>query len=230
MPEQGYKFRDVGKVAKVIKYLLIAAIILDILGVIFGVVEYRLFQEVAAFEEIAEKDESIYDSTEYNSVFESVEANDVRIVSLGFAMILIYLMTVILVLRWTFLSNSNAHALGAKDMRFTPFWSVLWHFIPLFSLWKPYQVMREIYKASSLEEDWKSLKTPALLKWWWIFWIVASVLGQILFRTAMNAESLDQFMEVNKLGLVADSLDIPLCLIFMIVVKRITAIQMAAKK
>src|SRR3546814_7630930 len=39
------------------------------------------------------------------------------------------------VLRWTYVANANARALGATDLTVTPLMSILWYFIPLANLW-----------------------------------------------------------------------------------------------
>jgi hypothetical protein len=49
---------------------------------------------------------------------------------------------------WIYRANSNARQLGATDMQFSPGWSVGWYFIPIANLWKPYQAMCEIWRAS----------------------------------------------------------------------------------
>src|SRR5437868_6687462 len=61
----------------------------------------------------------------------------------GLVTILVFIITGVLFLRWIHRANRNARALGAQGMRFTPGWAVGWYFIPIASLWKPYQAMKE---------------------------------------------------------------------------------------
>ena len=90
------------------------------------------------------------------------------------ARIVIGLGTPILVLTWIYRANHNARQLGAADMRFTPGWAVGWYFIPIAWFWRPYQAMREIWRASVNPSDWGAVPVSPLLRWWWGLWIVGS--------------------------------------------------------
>lgn len=85
-----------------------------------------------------------------------------------------FLTGLVLALRWIYLANANAHALGAEGMRFTPGWAVGWYFVPIANLWKPYQAMKEIWQASAVKTDWRVVRVPRLLPWWWAFWLLST--------------------------------------------------------
>lgn len=53
----------------------------------------------------------------------------------------------ILVGRWIYLTNANAHLLS-DDMTISPAWSVGWFFVPFANLVKPYQGVKETWRAS----------------------------------------------------------------------------------
>ena len=68
-------------------------------------------------------------------------------------------------LLWIYRSNKNLRALSGESMTFTPGWSVGWYFIPIVCLWKPYQVMKEIWNVSHksktvMHRDAKSVAKP----------------------------------------------------------------------
>ncbi len=70
---------------------------------------------------------------------------------------------------WLYRANRDARALGAREMRFSPRASVAWWFVPIAHLFKPYQVMTELWRASDPERrrDWATApKTSALPAWW----------------------------------------------------------------
>lgn len=90
---------------------------------------------------------------------------------------------------WAYRANKNAHALGAKNMEFTPGWMVGWYFIPFMNLFRPYQAIKETYQASDPESDaysWKQSPTPVLFGVWWAMWLISNFLGQAEFRMAMS--------------------------------------------
>jgi hypothetical protein len=53
----------------------------------------------------------------------------------------------VLVGRWIYRTNANAHLLGG-DMTISPGWSVGWYFVPVANLFKPYEGMKETWFAS----------------------------------------------------------------------------------
>ena len=75
-------------------------------------------------------------------------------------------------------TNKNCRALGAENMKFTPGWCCGYWFIPIISWFRPYQAMKEIYKASvSPEGDtWTSVKRLAQFPFWWLGWLSGDML------------------------------------------------------
>ena len=89
--------------------------------------------------------------------------------------ILLFLTLVILFCVWVHRGNANARALGAQSMRFSPGWAVGWFLVPFMNLFRPYQVVREVWKASAPEVSsrWEQLQTPVLVKAWWAMLLVS---------------------------------------------------------
>ena len=81
---------------------------------------------------------------------------------------IIFIILGVTFLRWIYRINRNLHTLSGEQLTFTPGWSVGWYFIPIANLFKPYQVMKEIWRVSQRNES----TTYALLSWWWFLWIV----------------------------------------------------------
>ena len=81
-------------------------------------------------------------------------------------------------------------ASGFKNER----WTAGGWIIPIFNLFKPYQVINEIYKAGSSTysgpADWKKEGGSGLLLIWWIFWAVTHFIGltvgKQMFKNAMR--------------------------------------------
>ena len=132
---------------------------------------------------------------------EEAEANDRRQMVIGIVYMLAYLTTAFLFLRWTYLANRNARALGAENMEYSPGKAVGWYFVPIATFWKPYQAMVEIFKASHPrhDDDWSLAERPAIVPLWWTLWIAATFLGQAVFRTTLRAEEIDEFLTSSTL-------------------------------
>ena len=109
------------------------------------------------------------------------------IVTMG-AMILIISNIIggIFLFRWIYLSNINSTLMGAKNMQFSPGWSVGWFFIPLMNLFMPFRAMKEIWKTSKDSKNWESLETPSIIIWWWVLFIVSGVSANLSWEANLG--------------------------------------------
>lgn len=87
------------------------------------------------------------------------------------------------------------HGLGASGFK-QQGWTLGGWVIPFFNLFKPYQVVNEIYKAGDstyvASDGWKRVDGSGLLLSWWIFWAITHLLGWIatkqLLKTSLRAD------------------------------------------
>ncbi len=81
----------------------------------------------------------------------------------------------IVVSMWIFQGHKNIHNAGFAPLEFTPGWAVGWFAVPIASIWKPFQAMRELWNAST--SDYFDYETPAngLLWVWWIAWLAGGI-------------------------------------------------------
>ena len=170
-----YSFRDPTSLAKWTRLFLYAHIAVSLAALVSGYVEYEML--------IAMR-EGAYESQE--ALVSAAEANDTRQGLVGLVQFPVIVVSGVLILRWIHRSNWNARALGAKNMQFTPGWSIGWYFVPFANLWKPYQAMKEIWQASINAKDWRSQTVQGILGWWWSLWIVYSISGNASFRLSLR--------------------------------------------
>ena len=112
-------------------------------------------------------------------------------------------------------------------MEFTPGWSIGWYFIPIFTLWKPYQAMKEIWKASHEPNDWGNASTSSILGWWWFFWIVTNAIGNVSFRLTTSADELNELINLNLINQASELFSIPLAIITLSLITRIYSVQLS---
>ncbi|MCW8995698.1 MAG: DUF4328 domain-containing protein, partial [Psychromonas sp.] len=143
----------------------------------------------------------------------------------GFASLIAFMASAVLIIKWIYRANYNAHQLGAKNMKYTPAWSVGYYFIPVFNLWKPYQAMKEIWMASKNPFDWRSVKVSALLPSWWALWLISNLLNQYIFRFSATAQELPELLKLNMLSQTSNVLHIPLALVTLLLINAIYRMQ-----
>lgn len=211
------KYKNSEKLTKWVRYFLYLQIIFAGIALLSNYMEYQLL--------------SAYQNGAYPSQELAVadgKASDQRQRIIAIAYLVVFVISGFLILKWIYRANYNARQLGAKEMAFTPGWSVGWYFVPIFMLWKPYQAMKEIWKASHKPTEWMivSASPSPILGWWWFFWIVTGVIDNVSFRYSMKAEGLKELMTLNVINQASEVFSIPLALITLALVNQIYAAQL----
>ena len=207
-------FKSLKSLTQWIRYVLYAQVIIAILSIIFGFLEYQLL--------------SAYQEGVYVSLKEAFADGEVTLGLLqgtGIASLIAFMASAVLIIKWIYRANYNAHQLGAQNMSYTPAWSVGYYFIPVFNLWKPYQAMKEIWKASKNPLDWRLSKTSPILPVWWALWLTSNILNQSIFRLSADAVELSELMNLNMLSQISNLLDIPLALVTLAIINGIYRMQ-----
>lgn len=219
-------FKDPVGLTRFLKMMLILYAVGAGVSMISSWMEYALLEEVSRGVQIS---------------VTQVEANDDRQAAVGLLQTISIIVTAVVFLMWIYRANSNARALGAKGMEFTPGWAVGYFFVPIIFLWKPYQAVKEIYRVSAgpIEDNsnsqyalsmigagnWKMYPVPAIFKVWWTLWVVTNLLAQVYMRAAMSAEELSELQSLAGMDVFFSFLDILLCIAALVVVNKIFNLQ-----
>jgi Domain of unknown function (DUF4328) len=107
-----------------------------------------------------------------------VNRSDDRVGAVAIAQILLLLVTGIVWVVWQHRSQSNLHAVGLRELTYTPGWAAGWWFVPFVNFVKPFQTVRELWKASDGGEQWWRMGTTPIIGWWWAAWIAAAILDR----------------------------------------------------
>jgi len=139
-------------------------------------------------------------------------------------MLVTMLTSVVFVSRWIMRVNANAHSLS-DSMTITPGWNVGWFFVPVATLWKPFQGLRETWQASVSPHDPASVAVPAVLRWWWGLWLATSIIGNISFRLSLNANDVGTLIAAHWLDVASFFIDIPLSVALIMMIRRFNELQ-----
>jgi Domain of unknown function (DUF4328) len=147
---------------------------------------------------------------------------------------LLFIPTAILFLRWVYVAAKNARILGTRNLRlfehsfelaFTPGWSVGWYFVPLFNLWKPYQAVKWIWKASRNPADAGDKKSK-ILPLWWTFWLLSNLLSLVAFKSGQTAQSPSDYSTAVAEYMFSDAADILCCVFALLLVRSVSRRQL----
>lgn len=147
--------------------------------------------------------------------------------AIGSVEFLAYVATIVVVLRWLYLANANARALGADDLLGSPGWAVGWFLIPILNLVMPFMTVRDMWKASANPKDWQAGSAPAAIGLWWACWLAANFAGGIGLVMVVEAGK-----DAGPVAAIFDSaaklFAIPCALLLAWIVGRIQAMQARA--
>lgn len=148
---------------------------------------------------------------------EEADANDSRMMKLGYASLAISLAFLFTYFLWKYRAYKNLYSLKARQIRSSPGGAVGWYFCPVANLWKPCQVMNDIWHGSDpakLERPHAVVSGFVLL--WWLVWIANGVIGQIYFR--MPEETVDGLIAATYAGRFSTIVSIPSIVLTMSVI------------
>ena len=84
-------------------------------------------------------------------------------------------------------------------------WTAAGWIIPIFNLFKPYQIINEIYKVGSngyvAPDGWKKESGSSALLTWWIFWAVTHFIGWIIGKQLIRTAFRDDITIPQAIGL-----------------------------
>lgn len=127
---------------------------------------------------------------------------------------------------WIYRAAWNARCLaGARQLTITPGWSVGWYFVPFANLFKPYQAMKGIWRASARPDNVDAAPVPGWLPLWWFLWLAFNIISNFAGRAAWRAQTVDAEMDSALASITCDAINIPLCLVLLLIVTRIHRMQ-----
>jgi hypothetical protein len=141
--------------------------------------------------------------------------------------ILVFVVSGILILKWIYRANHNARQLGASNMRFSPGWSVGWFFVPIALLWKPYQAMKEIWRASHKPDDWQNYTSYGFVGLWWFVWLFSRTIDVIASRVYDAAEEMEEIARADWLYIFSYLIGAILTIVTLKLINRIYRAQMS---
>lgn len=181
---------------------------LEVLSLVSGFLQYNLLRSSQLGEVIS---------------MEAAEANDLREQIVGYAYLAGLIVCGVLFIMWFRRAYYNLHQ-KVNRLSFTEGWAAGGWFVPFVNLARPFQIMKELYEETIfyLKKHGNSTGdniSTAFLGWWWAFWIIDGIIGQVVFRGSLNADTIDQFISFTRMGMISNLVGIPSALLAIKVVR-----------
>ncbi|HLK58579.1 MAG TPA: DUF4328 domain-containing protein [Chthonomonadaceae bacterium] len=181
-------FQSIASLGWCVLVLLVANILLDLMGVVFGLNQTQLLSQM---------------QTPGGFRLGELVSNSHRLVAVGAMMIVLRLVTGPCFLVWMYRAYRNLFALGTQGLSFSPGWAVGSFFVPILNLFRPYQAMSEIWRCSDPRSvsygtlGWQRVPIAARVGFWWGCWLLCGV--TVWFSLQMTVSSTMEFGQEAKI-------------------------------
>jgi hypothetical protein len=215
------RFEPLNKRTQLLFWILVILMVLDIVAVFSDFAQVELINRVIRGEAVTES-EAI--------------ANDARQAAIGFGQTVLYIAYFVVFLMWVHRANKNLGSLGAAGLRFTPGWAVGWFFIPFMNLFRPCQVVSEIWQASDPKVDtrdgtsWKAVVTSPIVGCWWVLFLISTFVANMAMRLIFTGAELSDLLNSTYAYMVSDGIDVVYLLTTIFMVRGISQFQEAKNK
>lgn len=159
----------------------------------------------------------------------AANANDNREQIIAIIYVIAYAISGITFIQWFRRAYFNLH-IKVNHLSHGEGWAAGSWFVPILCLYRPFQIMKELYVETKELLVKKGLITNAdldvkYLGWWWALWLLSSLISQFSMRFSLNAETIDQFIVGTVAEMISDSIGIILALITIKVIKDYSTIE-----
>lgn len=122
--------------------------------------------------------------------------------------------TGILFLTWMRRAYNNLPAFGMEEPKYSPGWAMWGFLVPFLNLIRPYQVMKELWRASDPDvrpgPGWVNVRVSPLVGWWWGTYLLMNFVASLAVRIALEGGTeAGDILVVTQLDVASSALTIP---------------------
>ena len=148
---------------------------------------------------------------------ELVTSNDNREQAIGIVQIIVFIISAITFIQWFRRAYFNLH-LRVNHLSHSEGWAAGCWFVPIVNLFRPYQIMKELFQDTYLflkrnEVHTKEHFSMISLSLWWTFWIIDRFVGQFVFKYAMKADTIEELTTSTIAQIISNGIGIVLAII-----------------
>ncbi|MCK4662317.1 MAG: DUF4328 domain-containing protein [Bacteroidales bacterium] len=183
-------------------------LILDLISLVSDFFEYKLLKLAQIGELITE---------------EMVNSNDTRQQIVGIFYLIVYFISVITFIQWFRRAYYNLHQ-RIKYCSQSEGWATGSWFVPIICLYKPYQIMKEMWKETTgllvnKIENYTNNYNISVIGWWWTLWIISSYVGNFVMKSTFKSETVDELINSSIASMILSLIGIPLALLTIKMIK-----------
>jgi len=189
------------------QHLIWAVLFVQVLSTVSSFLQYNLLQDLNADIFVSEED---------------LDMNDLREGLIGILSLIIYIISGIVFIRWFRRAYYNLKL--RTKCRFDEGWAAGGWFVPILSLFRPYQIMSEIQtKTTNLINKQVQNKiidtTGPIIGIWWTLWIVSNYIGNYTLKALFKEETIEVLINSTIADIAMGLIDLPMGILAVMLVK-----------
>jgi hypothetical protein len=156
------------------------------------------------------------------------EANDQRESIIAIIYAVVYIFSVVYFIRWFRRAYFNLHQ-RSNQLKYTEGWAAGAWFIPIFSLFAPYYIFKDLFTVSKSILENKNITLPidlplSLVNVYWFFWVGGNIVSNISLRFS-RSEDFDSLMTATFLDMASNVLTIVAGFLLVVIIKKYNQIE-----
>jgi len=201
--EPGYQSLQGRRRAVLVVFTLV--IISDLVGVGSSFLELDLLDRVESGAFVSDAD---------------IDANDARQAAIGGVQLVLFVLAAGTFMAWLLGAYRNTDVVAPGTRRHGHGWAVGGWFVPILNLWRPKQIVNDVWRAGA--DDPAGARPSALLLAWWLSWIATGFLGRVAAGGAQNRDTIAEIRDGDFLFIVSDGWDAIVAVMAIAVVNAVT--------
>jgi hypothetical protein len=109
---------------------------------------------------------------------------------IGLAPVLVFLVTGVLFVVWLYRGIKSSN-IDQSRMQHKAWWAIGGWFIPIWNLFRPFQMVRDFWLAANVKKQTGDLDTPRLIGWWWALNLLAILTERVYALGTRDLAQLD---------------------------------------
>lgn len=194
------------KRAEIAQLLIWIVMIIDIISIYSSYLQYNLL-------ELLQNNDSVSD--------QMLNSNDTREQIIGIVYLIVFIVSAITFIQWFRRAYYNLNI--RTKCNHSEGWAAGSWFVPIISLYRPYQIMKEMWmettkiiksKSNDYVED-----STLIIGIWWTLWIISNFIGNYVLKSAFKAETIENFLNSTIADIIISIIGIPLAILTVMIIK-----------
>jgi uncharacterized protein DUF4328 len=173
----------------------------SVIAVIVDLLEILMLNRMIAGEEVSSSE---------------LEFNDLRMSVVGMLQTVSLIGGAVVFIMWMFRAYKNVDGV-ARERRYGHGWAIGAWFVPFLNLWRPKQIINDIWRAGGAPPE-----PSGLLFAWWTLWIISNWVANLTLRQAFAGDTPEEFRSRTFAYLATDLMDIPTAILAILVAVTLT--------